>query len=512
MEPNFARETIKINKLIFNQTIEQDLEFDYQLPDYCTGIFKVLQFKAEPHICSLRSAAEQFTIDGNTIIKLIYIDEEEGNIKSISQNIPFSKTIKLNESLTEPCVFHQIDTNYANCKIVSSKKIEVKGSLTINLKIYDRSAFSILQNLNDEETTKTGIHLKQQPLNLTYDQTWVNQQFKASEQIELENPIGEILDIKINIIENENKIISNKIIVKATTFFTIVYCSPDNKTSFVKKTTSSINQILEMPNVNEQFLCNIFFDVSSVSNQVLQDGKTIKIDFDGFISGYSFLSKTVNFVTDVFSTKFELTPKTKKINLINTIGKIKENLTLTETFSAVNFKQIIDINSQFLNLEYELLNNCFNFKAKLIVHCYGITPDNTPEIFEKSVPVSFKIKNNFLIDHEILSKINLIANIKILDIDYELDLNRNLNLKISLNLNGLISQINEIETIDSVDLNLKEPKLKSNAAITLFYPQKNDDIWKIAKQFSTCPKEIIEANNLTNETINDEVMLIIPIV
>ena len=51
MEPNFSYGTLKINQEVFNQTVEQPIEFEYQLPDYCTGIFKMLQFRTEPHIC-----------------------------------------------------------------------------------------------------------------------------------------------------------------------------------------------------------------------------------------------------------------------------------------------------------------------------------------------------------------------------------------------------------------------------------------------------------------------------
>ena len=69
MEPNISQETIKINKEIFNQTIELPIELDYQLPDYYTGIFKMLQFRSEPHICSFRSSSNQFTIDGITVVQ-----------------------------------------------------------------------------------------------------------------------------------------------------------------------------------------------------------------------------------------------------------------------------------------------------------------------------------------------------------------------------------------------------------------------------------------------------------
>jgi len=507
MEPNFSQGAIKINREIFNQTIEQPIELEYQLPDYLTGIFKMLQFRAEPHICSFRSSGEQFTIDGNTIIKLIYIDEEEGNIKSIHQNIPFSKTLKLKTQANDPCIFYNIKTNYANCKIVSSKKIEIKGSANIFLKIYDKVEEPILQNLSIEETKKTGIHLKKQPLKLISDQLWNNQPFKISEQIEFETPIEQILDIKIKIVEDEHKTILNKIISKATAYLTIIYCSTDKKTALNKKLTTVVNQILEMPKVDEKFLCNIDYDITSFSSKILQEGNVLKVDAECLINGYAYKSSSTNLICDVFSTKYEIKTQNKSIETFDVTETIKENFNLNETFTALNFNKIVDVNAQFSNIETEKINNQIKVNAKLTVNAYGITNDDTPEIFEKSIPISFTVKQKIKTKSE---RIDLKLNI--FELNFTIDDNKNLNLTINFQVNGLINCLNKIELINKIELDEKQPKPKSNATLTLFYPQANDNIWNIAKQFSTCPKEIMEANNLKNEKIENETMLIIPIV
>ena len=40
----------------------------------------MLQFKLEPHICSCRTSGDQIIIDGDTVMKLMYVDEENGFI------------------------------------------------------------------------------------------------------------------------------------------------------------------------------------------------------------------------------------------------------------------------------------------------------------------------------------------------------------------------------------------------------------------------------------------------
>lgn len=505
MEPNFSQGTIKINQEIFNQTMEQPLELDYQLPDYCNGIFKMLQFRTEPHINSCRHSSDQFTIDGNTIIKLIYIDEEEGNLKSITQNIPFSKTIKLDKNLNKPYALYDIKTNYSNCKIASSKKIEIKGSLTISLKIFDQIEKNILQKLDDEETTKTGIHIKKQPIKITAEQLWNIQQFKISEQVNFETPITELLDLKINLVTNDHKILLNKIISKSTAHITIIYFSTDNNSVLTKKVTIPVNQIIEMQSINENFICNFNYDISSITKNILQDGKILKIDIDGTIKSYASLSKTIEVISDVFSTKYEINPTKLEIKNLNFSETIKENLSLTENFSAINFKKIIDLNTEILNLESEQLNDSIKFNAQLKISAYGFSNDDTPEIFEKLMPISFKIKNSNENKKTIEAKIN------ISEIEFSLEENKNLNLKIDFQINGLINNLNQIAIIDKIEINENEKKQKPNYALTIFYPQQNESVWEIAKRFSACPKNIIEENELSSEIIDDEIMLFIPV-
>ena len=84
-------------------------------------------------------------------------------------------------------------------------------------------------------------------------------------------------------------------------------------------------------------------------------------------------------------------------------------------------------------------------------------------------------------------------------------------MKIYFKVCAIVNNLNQISIIDKVELNEKEMKTKTDAALTLFYPQPNDNVWDIAKHFSACPKDIIEANSLDSEIITDEMMLIIPI-
>ena len=311
----------------------------------------------------------------------------------------------------------------------------------------------------------------------------------------------------MNLIENEHKTILNKIISKATLFLDIIYCSTDKKTVLTRQVKIPINQVLEMQNVNENFLCNVTYDISSFESSILQDGKILKISADAVVKINASLSKTIEIISDIFSTKFEYKANNKTIDMVNISGSIDENVELTEKFLSTNFKNIIDLNAEILNLESnKTTNDNLKFKANLKINAYGFSDDETPEIYEKTVPISFNIKKTI---NQNGGNTEFKANI--LKLEFVLDENKNLNLKIYFKVCAIVNNLNQISIIDKVELNEKEMKTKTDAALTLFYPQPNDNVWDIAKHFSACPKDIIEANSLDSEIITDEMMLIIPI-
>ena len=98
MELKLTKESICINEVVFDGTLEQSIELDYLLPDYCPSIFKVLKSKVMPKITSERIMNGKLLIDGIAYIKIMYVCEENYRIRSITQKQAFSKSMELKEN------------------------------------------------------------------------------------------------------------------------------------------------------------------------------------------------------------------------------------------------------------------------------------------------------------------------------------------------------------------------------------------------------------------------------
>lgn len=504
MKANLTYEKVKINKIIFNKTLEESIDFSYQLPDYYTGIFKVLQFELEPNISSCRASNKQFIIDGIARMKLIYIDEEEGDVKAIHQNIPFSKTIDLEEDITDAVIFYDVKTTYKNCKIISPKKINIKANFSIPLKVQIQKEEDILTSTNEKD-----LQLKFLPVKITSQQIWTTQQFNINEQIELSNICKEILDIKIKIIDEECKIIANKIIAKSIANIEILYCGETKNSPIFEKSSISINNIIDMQGINDKFLYNLKYNVTSINFETLKEGKVLNIKADVLIDSLASIPKEINIVSDAFSTKFETEFETKEFNSVAIISTINEKIEIEKKIENVKIDEFFDADINISDLNHMQGNDEIDFKAKLNLNILGRNKDQTLESITKSIPIEFKIKNKDVIyDY---TKIN-INDISILKTKFEKKENSELLFKIEFNIKGFIYTSGNLTTIKNIIIDEKKIKPKSKAALTLYYPKLGDKIWNIAKNFCTSPLAIAEANNLKSDVIEKETMLIIPII
>ena len=131
MELKLTRESICINEIVFDGSMEQAVELDYLLPDYCPSIFKVLKSRIVPKITSERIMNGKLLVDGVAYIKILYVSEESYRICTLSQKQAFSKSLELKEGCEEGCVSAFVKCDYVNCRVINQRRLDIRGALTI---------------------------------------------------------------------------------------------------------------------------------------------------------------------------------------------------------------------------------------------------------------------------------------------------------------------------------------------------------------------------------------------
>lgn len=501
MEINVTHETVRVSETVLDRTLEQTIELEYNLPDYYPNIFKMLKCRMTPHIYACRTSGDKLVADGVAVIYMLYVDEEN-QIHSIVQKINFSKTVDLNSEVQSPNISCFATADYVNCRVLNPGKIDLRGAITVKLHIASQRDETVLAAADGE-----GVQLKQTSLLSSSEQICENRQFGISEQIDLEGypPVGELLTVEMTAVPDSCKLIANKAITKGIAHLRIVYRTADEPARI--QTVDSeipISQILDMPGVDEDYLCDVKFDVGATETSEAEGGLIIEADITVFCR--AFLPRELNLITDAFSTLYNLSPTVKRIRIMGKRETFHQKLVLSRELDLPQLREVYNSCAEISDLNGTLSNDIIEFTASLNLILFGLNENGDPVADERNVPITFKIPQRYCCEKAVIEA-------EAIPISTDCTVNGNTaDLKITVFLCGSIMCFEEIDVLTDITVNEDMPKEIPSDAVTLYYPESGEDIWDIAKRFSTSVEAITKENNLKQSDTSDAKMLIIPFV
>ena len=89
MEYDIKKDIFATDEIFFEGCQEQAVDLDFNLPDYCPDIQKILKCQVYPQITSRGLSSNRLDIDGNAIVKVLYIDSDKKGIRFCEQTTPF---------------------------------------------------------------------------------------------------------------------------------------------------------------------------------------------------------------------------------------------------------------------------------------------------------------------------------------------------------------------------------------------------------------------------------------
>lgn len=509
MELEKSYENICINKTVFNGSVEQGVEIDYLLPDYCKSIFKILKSTITPKITSIRVSGDKLNIDATAIAKIIYISEESSQICSVEQKQPFSKTIDIGLECESYEVIPTIKTDYVNCRVVNNKRLDLRGAISINIQVVNQVCEEAISNASG-----LGIQLNRKTITVGDKSCIGTKQFSVTQTIDM--PYGKPM-LDNTILHNacayitEYKIIANKVITKGEIAVHILYMpvdSDDNSCPETMEITIPISQIIDVDGVNEEHKCVIALDVCSVEISTSEEPNSIDLEFIINANCTAYKNKTIDILTDVYSTKHPHSIDSTEIEASCYIDNISEQGVIKSSLeiNSDELDRIIDCCSEIKNYTTTCSNGEVVISGNLEIYALYLTSDNMPQIVERLLPFEHKLKHSACSD-SCIAKLTIFPTLTTFNIS-ESKLEVNTEIK---NIGCIISKA-EAKAVTNISLNTETEKTtKSSAVLTLYFAEENEKVWDIAKSYNTNVSAVINENELETDVIPQKTMLLIPI-
>ncbi len=503
MEYNIEKKCIGISQIIKEELQEQPLEAEWNLPDYCSEIERVLKCRGDVRITSRRVSGKTAYIDGYTAVTLIYADSDK-RICSYDQAIPFYREIPLDrEDVGRVEVEGVLD--YLNVRATSPKRIEVKGSAGLKICIFVHTQANLLTKADGE-----GIEVDCKRHQMTSTIGVFDKYMTVSDEVEIgegATPIRSIISGKAIVCDTDVNPITGKAIVKGNVRVKILYCTK-NGNAQTMEATLPFNQIIDTEGSDELCKCCLKTEVTSLDLRartgVDGESRAVGITVGLLLSVRVEEDVECDLIRNAYSTKYntELTPCPLKMYRFK--DRLSKRITVQEEVElSIATAQIYDVwcdqNNVILGKD-----DTFSLNGNGVVSILMADTDGNPVYIERDLNYNFK--------SDISASKNAMCRYTttVQDVGYTLIGNNTAEIRMTAYIEAQIYEPIEERFLTDIILDENNPKTGNlnRSPIIVYYPSRDETLFEIAAKYNTSVSAVRMANDIGDDDSIGNVLLI----
>ena len=487
MEINTTKETLNVNKVICEKKEMINIQGDMIVPDSKPDILNTITTSGNACIYKKEVMDGKIRLDGNILTYIMYLaDSSTDNIRGLNTGIDFSETINIPELEMGMDVDVVPTVKFVECKVINGRKIGIKVTLEISMKVYSKESVEIVTDLNDENVQVLSQNMK---INSLLGTGETKAFVKENISIEGTDNLAEILSAQVCLVDKDIKISYNKILAKSEVEIKIAYLTEDGRICKIQ-TRLPLVGFIDMPNIQEENICETSYMIRNViikPNSIEEHSIYIEIEVE--ISCMAYEEKEIRMIQDMYcpGQKMEfnktmvntITDKQCKKNVCNIREKVNIPELETGTIVDVGVNTIINKENRLsgkIVFEGELeLNFIFTDNSAVGVNMKKVTLpfEQTVDGVAENCRMDTSIEVN---SQEFLNQAGVVSSN--IDLNFETDAYRTTAIPV----------INNITTTPEEDL--------EDYSVIIYVVKPGDTLWKIAKRFGSTVDDIVRVNGI----------------
>lgn len=472
-----------------------ELDFQENLPQYLDDIEKIVKCSVKSVVTDYECTGGMIKLYGKSIISLTYFNSDGSILSNIFEE-DFSQPINTKVSTDAEFAKIFLCTKYSSFRLINQRRIDVHTSIKAEISTFCDEIDKCLLNC------KNAFVKEYSPQRLCERCAGIcSENFDESFTIsDSSNQIKNIINVFSNCVVEDKKIIKDKMLVKLKLEASILYETEENS---VEKSVHgfSLSKIIDAADAGEDDSAFVNAAVSSLYVKAKADGsnKLRDIEVAGRVTiNYClyYLSKD-EFIVDSYMTKYNTELEKKSLSVKSSPVYYFDDKSAEIALTAD--KNIIDILDLNVSLE-----ECALVSSELVlsVRLSFLYYDDMSTLCYYENTAEYRLQ---LCDEKLPGS----ACVNIISYDYVIKNADTVHLRINFEYCAYLFSREEIGIITDISTS-SEKEVSDMPQLTLYFAEKDENVWDIAKKFSTAMSLITEENDLTSQVIDGQRILLVP--
>lgn len=508
MSIELTRTDIGETEILYDNFAEQGIDCDISLPDYCPDIMRILRCSVTNSITNSKISGDRATVDGNAKIRIVYADDKNG-IYCYEQDYPFSKYAELSESFDGAVLCTSAKTEYANCRAVSKKRIDIHGVVSIRFKIIGIKKDSVITNAEGD-----GIQLKREKIGTDNAVAVVMKKFQLSQTEEADGgEIGKIFYAAASPVLSETKIIKGKILLKGEAVLKVMYCSGNGENESVCVNYSlPFSEIIDIESIDDSCKVSVCFNVDQVQAEPKTDNdgeyKYLNLSCDICAVVTAYRNEELCVITDAYSTQKEIETKYKTSSFTQILQNLNDSIICRESvdLSSMNPQRIYAVIAQAPEAKCSFDADKMTVKGRIPLKFILIDGEGAPTFCEREA--EFEYSRSVGANG---GNVRCDPNIFLTGYSCTLTGDGRAEFKAEMNIAADIAETRECRTLVGLKPSENSELKKRHSSLVICFCNGGEKVWDIARKYNTTVEDIMSENELTSDEIGEKMMLMIPV-
>ncbi len=487
MEINTTKETLNVNKVICEKREMINIQGDMIVPDSKPDILNTITTSGNACIYKKEVMEGKIRLDGNILTYIMYLaDGNTDNIRGLNTGLDFSENINIPE-LEEGMNVDVVPTiKFIECKVLNGRKIGIKVTLEVSMKVYSKEAIEIVTGLNDENIQVLSQNMK---VNSLLGDGVTKAFVKENVAIPSTDNLAEILNMQISLVDKDIKISYNKVLAKSEVEIKMAYLTEEGN---ICKTQTRLPLVgfIDMPNIKEENICETSYMIKNIMakpNSIEEHSVYIEMEVE--ISCMAYEEKEIKIIQDMYCPGQKMDFNKAMVNTITDKQCKRNTCSIREKVNVPELENgtIVDVGiTPIINKENKL-NGKIVFEGELELNiiftdnsAVGVNSKKVSLPFEQTVdgiPENCKTDTSVEVNsQEFLNQSGVVS------------ANLDMNFETNSYRSATIPVISNILAEDEEDL--------EDYSVIIYVVKAGDTLWKIAKRFGSTVDDIVRVNGI----------------